>query len=250
MISVYYIKRDRNDRLSGNFNIDKNKDKSEIACSTEEEKCKDIDPKLLDETRELYQLPDFDREGDILYNLTDSLISIPARLDSPIDTTAKQPLKTKYLISSSNRPINFDISNITIQNVKRYLACSKKDSSDWPYMGSVASKCPVIYELGVTETLSGIDLVSFLTLNQTELETGCSKGYDCIKEKWKFPLSRDFTIRIESLPIGGSQINISALFPGKISPPPNANVFIRQFNSFILTEESTRVPVVVRIATW
>ena len=213
-IKIYYIKRDQKDRISGDFNIDKNKDNPELVCN-KENKCK-RDPKLIDKARKLYQISDFMREGNMVYNLTENLLSIPARLEKPIDKKSKQPLKTKYLLSVSDRPINFEVSNITQQNLPKYIACSKKDESQWPYNKAVAEKCPVVYEFGTTEFISGIDLASFLNLNQTTLESNCIKGYDCIKEKWKFPVLKEFTIKIESLPIGANKINITVIFPDKV----------------------------------
>jgi hypothetical protein len=35
-----------------------------------------------------------------------------------------------------------------------------------------------------------------------------------------------------------------------LTPSANANVYVRQFNNFILTDDGTRIPVKVRISTW
>ncbi|MBI2148547.1 hypothetical protein HYU23_02610 [Candidatus Woesearchaeota archaeon] len=252
-IKVYYVKRDERDDLpKPDFKVDPNiKTDPKLVCKLENDKkhiCKDRDPELIEQALNIYKDPAFDRPGEIIYNLTNTAIIMPALLEESI---TDQPIKTKYLVSASNKPINFNLKNITSQFTYRFTACAKVGENDWPYSEGVAASCNVIYELGVEDVAEGIDLASFFSLNITKIHgNDCIQGYDCIKEKWKFPRSKEFNIKIESLPIGIKQSNISVIFPIGVSPPENVNTFVRQFNSFVLTEKSTRIPVMIRITTW
>ena len=136
-----------------------------------------------------------------------------------------------------------------MKNSLDFKACLGVGQAPWPYP-EVAKVCPVIYEIGVPETIEGIDLAAFPDNNPQFKPKDCqTTTYDCLKEKWKFPLSKEFKIKIQSLPIGKPP-NIDQSFPDEISPPSNINIFVRQFNSFLLTEDGTRIPVKITISTW
>lgn len=202
----------------------------------------------ISEAREPFE--ELESKEQVIYNLSsDDILTIPTILESGSDDV---PSKLKYLITISDKPINFFLNNITENDVP-LSACAKVGSDDWPYPLAVAAECPVIYELGLKESIIGIDLPSFINLNNVEVD-GCTlSSYDCIKEEWNFPASRDFIITVENLPItlpgdGGGEFRFT--FPRELDRPDNVNIFVRQFNGFVLTDDTTRLPVKVRIETW
>ncbi len=193
----------------------------------------------------------FEKGGEVNFYLEDNNIIFSGKLSNSRTTLTK----TKYLFQVSSQTINFAPTTIVSPILN---ACAVLGNATYPYANTVSTSCPILYELGLTETISGISLPSFILLNETT-DSGCTAGYECVKEKWKFPQSKEFTITIESLAISAKPpANSNRLiqefnytFPANApSPPNNANVFVRQFNSFVLTDDGTELPVVVRIKSW
>jgi len=197
------------------------------------------------------------RTDKVKYNLNsvDGTITIPTKLSN---IGANQFSKSKYLIVMSGKDINFNIEDLTSGNPSptEMNACIPYGSlNPSSYAPAVIGPCQAMYEIGATETVKGIDLASFLSLNLTSA-SGCTIGYDCIKEKWKFPASKEFIINITSLSIANSNPNaqlkqFSYTFPSNSAgPPKNINVFVRQFNDYILTDDGIKIPVNIRITIW
>ena len=175
----------------------------------------------------------------------DEKLIVPAFLD-------KTGKKTKYMLVVSDKPINFISGN----EVEYLRGCYAKGTFDElpvteyqaPPGGTTFEdlECHVVYELGVEERFSGVNLALLLGLNELECNDEI-KGYDCAKDSWKFPTSREFDIEATSI----DSLEIFAKFPtNKPEPPSNVNVFVRRFNSFILTEDGLKIPVVVRLRVW
>ena len=101
--------------------------------------------------------------------------------------------------------------------------------------------------MGIKEKLRGLSTYKFTKLNTISCGDNPNdlKGYDCIKEKWGFPNSKEFKIDIYTI----NQEN-SIHFPDDKLLPVNANVFARQFNTFVLTDDGKREPVLVSIKVW
>lgn len=244
-MEYFYIKRDEGDMAPtlGKRAID---DEAPIRCEEKGGVCEDKelgDGGLLLEEDE-YPIK-VDRSDPMKYLLEDSILTVGARLDDGVDG---QPVKTKYLLTVSDKEINFVLDDFAIVEPP-LQACYKAGVSDWPHSDAVAELCPIIYDLGLTETLSGIDIISFNALNRTA-EIDCGAGYECIKEKWGFPASKEFVIYIENLPSVRPTPRIYYTFPKSLTPPENVNVFVRQFNDFVITDDGTRIPVSVRIIMW
>lgn len=97
------------------------------------------------------------------------------------------------------------------------------------------------YSLGVAETLSGISTTKFINIETKDTGT-CD--YECLKLEWGFPISKEFKIKISD-PKTGVLIN----YP-KHEPSLTVNVFTRQFNTFVLSDDGIRTPVVVSLLIW
>lgn len=248
-IETYYIARDDGDDAPSGFGVDENPLED---CG--ERHAMECDPGLIRvrDAREIYK--DSERDNQINYNLDEKTLIIPVKLEDPIsfgDRDTSKPRKTKYLVVGSSKDINFYKGDL-VPKEGAIESCYAAGDSNWPYSDSVASQCKVIYELGLTESVSGIDLISFLGLSETTIDgSSCSVGYDCLKEKWEFPKSKEFRLTIQNLPPDGAVPAFEPIeFPGGIGAPINANVFVRQFNTFILTDDGTRLPVTVRMEIW
>ena len=186
-----------------------------------------------------------DRPDQINYFMNLSGLYTDANLEAGI---ASDPKRTKYLLIVSNKQINYFLDEFDIDE-SILKACNSIDKDNWPYSDGVAEQCPVIYDFGITETTSGIDLRAFLDLTNLT-GSGCSLGYDCVKTKWGFPASKEFNIKLENLPTARPTPRINYTFPERSIVPTNVNVFVRQFNDFVLTDDGTRIPVSVRITVW
>ena len=244
-IEVYYLNRSATDNpgfsIPQRANEDDVDDDVELPGDTEET------PADVREARRDYESRHGAmRSGSIRYNITsDGVLIVPAKLE--------QQTKTKSLITVSDRAINFDLNNLSgSSTLKGCSAIGKIEVSLYPY-STVSSRCPVIYEFGAIETVSGISLSSFLVLNETTIPgSDCITGYDCVKQKWKFPITKEFQIEIKSIPLGIGEGDppFTETFPKEASIPLDTNVFVRQFNYFVLTDDGTKIPVIVKISIW
>ncbi len=243
-IEIYYLKRDEDDNPNfGTLSADEdstfspgNSDSVPDTIGTEH--AEDVQA-----AREQYPT-NSNRYGSLVYNLTsDETLIMPAFLEDDN--------KTKYLVTVADKSINFELDNLTEdETLDGCSVVGGFDATD-SFSDTVANSCPVLYDFGVTEKTSGIHLASFIGLNRTTGDD-CVVGYDCVKDKWKFPQTKEFKINVTSIPVegadGGPEINVG--FPQKIVVPQNINVFVRRFNSFVLTDDGTRIPVVVEIKVW
>ncbi len=180
-----------------------------------------------------------------------------------LDTT-----KTKYVLTVASKPINFAVPENFIGLDTLRKACYTfggefPNPFDIPFPAGVDSigqlppdTCFVLYELGAKKSISGVHLPSILALENFE-GSGCETGYDCLREEWKFPALRDFMIEIETIPEASTgevcnpdQQLCYKLPEKKPGPPLNVNTFVRQFNSFLLTDDGVKIPIIVRITIW
>lgn len=174
----------------------------------------------------------------------DGLI-IPAFLDETGE-------KTKYLLVVSDKPMNFIAGTETDYlkgcYAKNTFATMSPSLYTTPPEGTPTFEelpCHVVYELGVEEKLSGINLPLALGLNDLDCG-GNVKGYDCAKELWKFPALKEFDIAITSI----DGIQSFAQFPTNRPEPTNVNIFVRSYNTFMLTEDGLKIPAKVRLRLW
>ncbi|MBS3168041.1 hypothetical protein J4216_02885 [Candidatus Woesearchaeota archaeon] len=188
-----------------------------------------------------------ERDNQTKYRDENNGFGIPGKFFT--QANGQMPDKTKYYLMFSDIPINFDTDSTSLDITGALTACLGSGNTTWPYDNQVAALCPVIYDIGIEESLEGIDLASFMNLNNIDLGSGCTIGYGCIKEKWGFPDLKEFIITVEALPQGSSNVNV--IFPSNnLQPPENVQVFVRNFNSFLITDDGVKIPVKVRIKTW
>ena len=156
---------------------------------------------------------------------------------------------SKYVLLYSKDPINMN-GNIRSKNrnelrtIYNYNACVVNPDKKTPQAEKSTDQCNAKYTIGIKEKLRGLSTYKFSKLNKDSCNNGL-KGYECIKEKWGFPQSKEFKIDIYTI----DQHN-SISFPDDKLLPVNANVFARQFNTFVLTDDGLRVPVLVSIKVW
>ncbi len=184
-------------------------------------------------------------------------IIMPAYLDSR---------KTKYVLTVASEPINFALPDITGWSMPPLKACYAygREFPDpftvsapaWGSPELAPDDCYAVYELGARKTIGGVHLPSLLALETFESDN-CDPGYECIKEKWDFPGLREFMIEIETIPEASSgercdpEQQLCYKFPtNKPGPPANINSFVRQFNSFLLTDDGVKIPIIVRLTVW
>ena len=108
------------------------------------------------------------------------------------------------------------------------------------------NKCRAKYKVGATEELKGIALKKLLDLNTKEDRDKCGskvRGYECVKKLWGYPEVKEFKIEIY-------EKDKIAEFPKGVEPPDNANVFTRNFNDFILSDDGKKTSVTVNFMVW
>lgn len=85
--------------------------------------------------------------------------------------------------------------------------------------------------LGATTTITGLHPVKLAGLDQT--------GYDILKQRWNYPLHREFALyKDDALLIGGSM------------PPPQTPVYVKERMYWTLTKDNQRTPVKLRFQVW
>ncbi len=183
-----------------------------------------------------------ERESQLEYTIFGKSFIIKfENLNSNLNSDAT---KKKYLILTANKKINFQPDNhLTPYNT----GCYAVDEVD-PPLGSDLT-CKEVYELGADEKLTGIHLASFYYLNDV-IEDNCEKGYECVKKLWGFPQSKEFEIKIDSIPESSEEAIDFGRFPEDSIKPSNVNIFVRSYNDYILTYDGTKIPVKVTISTW
>ncbi|HLC86523.1 MAG TPA: hypothetical protein VJG30_04520 [Candidatus Nanoarchaeia archaeon] len=163
--------------------------------------------------------------------------------------------KRKYLLLYSKDPLNFinpeprkPNHELIGEGYVKACVVTKEDGTVPNWLDN--TECKVEYSVGIKEKLNGISLHNFFSLNNLECDSAFNlgNGYECVKEKWGFPSSKEFRIDITTPPDASKKI--SARFPREVIPPPNINIFARQFNSFVLTDEGEKIPVQVSVKIW
>lgn len=149
------------------------------------------------------------------------------------------------------------------------LARRQDYPSNCPPLHASMAECHLKYSLGVPERLEGINIADFVNLNNwacrldangnvVNLEklttnptpaqrTGRVIGYPCVKKVFGFPDIKEFKLKLIITNPDGNQIEKN--FP-ITDPPLDSLVEVRQFNTFLLTEEAVRVPATVSILVW
>ena len=190
-----------------------------------------------------------ERENQLEYGFADNSLVMPY-------TLGREVYKSNYLLLISNKPINFYVDEIDVVEEGAYQGCFAIGTLETPLSLALDDtetpeiECPVIYEFGASEKISGIDLPSFLSLKQMTIGgSDCNPGYECVKESWGFPESKEFKIEVSSIPNIAPGASFEFVF-GERSIPENVNIFVRNFNSFILSDDGTKVPVAMKISTW
>ncbi len=109
--------------------------------------------------------------------------------------------------------------------------------------------CQARYSLGVREAVNGISTKKYGKIVPTESggKSCTDREYECLKEKWGYPLVKDFRIDIFNTDVG---ISLTVPKNAMDTNRTQAAVRVRQFNDFILTEEGLKVPVTVSIKVW
>lgn len=129
---------------------------------------------------------------------------------------------------------------------KNLDACIVDPSLELPGEVYDGNKCRAKYKVGVTEKIEGLALKKVLDLNTKEDREKCGpkvRGYECVKILWGFPEVKDFKIEIY-------EKEKIAEFPKNIEPPDDANVYTRNFNDFILSDDGKKIPVTVNLMVW
>ncbi len=221
---------------------------------------------------------DIERENELNFFIND--VPIPEIPDDEIGTIVEtgdfimpaylDSTKTKYVLTVASKPINFEVpanfaSGIPIKACYAHSG-EFQNSLEIPFPAGVDStsdlppdECVILYELGAKKNITGMHLPSLLALENFEdfEDSGCEKGYGCIKKEWDFPELREFMIEIETIPesSAGERCDdtqqLCYKFPeNKPGPPLNINIFVRQFNSFLITDDGVKIPIIVRITIW
>lgn len=201
-----------------------------------------------------------DDEGRIVAEAGDFLM--PAYLDNR---------KTKYVLTVASKPINFAVPGPLVGSdripIKVCYAFGGDLSNPFdgiPLPAGIDSigqlppdTCFALYELGAKKNITGMHLPSLFALENFDEGSNCETGYGCIKQKWKFPELREFMIEIETIPesSAGERCDdtqqLCYKFPEKKPGPSlNVNTFVRQFNSFLITDDGVKIPIIVRITIW
>ncbi|GEM_PF-5908063 len=109
--------------------------------------------------------------------------------------------------------------------------------------------CQARYSVGVREAVHGISLKKYEAIVPGNVgATPCAgREYECLKEKWGYPLVKDFRIDMFNTDLG---ISFTVPKTAMNTDRTKATVRVRQFNDFILTEEGLKVPVTVSIKVW
>lgn len=209
----------------------------------------------------------------------DTQTSLERKLTYRLETS-KNPVfrvRTAFSTSIPRRKYNFIHSSEIIDSTRSDLigstgtrrACSlptyscDSSAANYPnncpiivYNSNASRQCQLKYTLGVPETVEGLYLVRMWDLPRWETrDPTCTvnnlRGYDCVKYSFGFPEIQDFKITIEAYDTVNTQNRLlNWEFPSDVTPPAEASVQVRQFNTFILNEDAVRVPAVVTIAVW
>jgi len=154
----------------------------------------------------------------------------------------------KVLIIQSTKNLdNFIISEAPNENsVKKLCRKQELDLED--------NDCNGKYALGASEILRGLYLGNAWG-EEKQLIDMLGMTYSELKEDWKFPQFKDFRILLYSPSEGigyalAEEDQTKHFVIGDQVPPVDADINIRQFNSFILSEDGAQIPVTVHIMVW
>ena len=147
--------------------------------------------------------------------------------------------KANFLVISSLEEINKgpyldEDDSLGCNEVDSLDACESVEDQDQDNTG-----CAFSYTLGAQETLTGLNLDSTIE--------NCGSNYNCIKDLWGFPDSKDFKIVVYDL---GENNPDGTLTISGGEPPLEANVYTRTFNVQVLNHDAILVPATVSLQVW
>lgn len=142
---------------------------------------------------------------------------------------------TFYIIHNNN--FTYETYGEGIENVDIDMKDDPTDATDW------CSKCMLdeynfTYKFGVSETSKGF--------SEEKLNTLQSKVYTDLKELWGLPEGVQFMINITNL----SSQKVDYAFGTEEEPPEQSNVFVREWNDWMLQGDATLIPVKTRVKIW
>lgn len=91
---------------------------------------------------------------------------------------------------------------------------------------------------GTQETISGLN-----EENLNSISSRCNIDYESLKEKWNFPMNKEFAIYLKK---GDSYEN----FCNTGNEQNQTNVFVKEFNDFILTKYGNGTGATFNIRIW
>ena len=111
--------------------------------------------------------------------------------------------------------------------------------------------CGAHYAVGASEKLKGLKLENADSVETLRLKV--ATDYEGVKEQWGFPDVKDFRIVIyspsEDLTFEEADNNFE-LVVGLQKPSLDTEVFVREFNTFTLSEDGIKVPITINIRVW
>ncbi|MBI2670869.1 hypothetical protein HYX18_02740 [Candidatus Woesearchaeota archaeon] len=145
-----------------------------------------------------------------------------------------------YESGTSQRPtFNVSILALIISSSKTTYYLLYSDDYNYEYQTSIfqsdVSYTLYTYNFGVREEIKGISTDKFKKLS----------SYEDLKKQFKFPSNNDFSISLYDTLNRNLILSYSYATPAK-----DKAVYSLQYTSFILYENSTRMPVLVAINVW
>ena len=151
--------------------------------------------------------------------------------------------KAKIILLNSDESLTDDSTEISSVNEvqKNLKLCSSKKYKE-------GDTCGAKYTVGASESLKGISYSKFGILRG-----GFNLNAESLKEKWGFPMIKEFKIVIYS-PLFGITFDTSEKNTiyniGNQVPSLDTQVYVREFNTFVLSDDGVKIPVTINIRVW
>jgi hypothetical protein len=199
-----------------------------------------IEQQFYDETEwTVRETPIFVKHVDRQYvdnNGVTRLSNIFVHYDPSFEFTT--PSITAALQVTPNNPLVIQCVSSTCDNEKITFITSPRQvlSNDLPQLSldcspsGSASICDAT--LGATASTQGI--------NQRKVETLKTQGYTPTKQQWKYPTLNDFAIYIDDV----------SMFTNPPTPPPQANVYVKERTYWYLDKQNRRTTINIRFQAW
>ena len=127
-------------------------------------------------------------------------------------------------------------------------ACNKKEYDP------DSALCGVVYTVGASEYLEGINFDDDSKFK--DLREAVISNEEEIKEEWGFPLIKEFRIVMYS---NWASTTFNSVEEGSTNeeyvigtqvPPLSEEVYVREFNTVLLTNDGEEIPVTINIRVW